>query len=59
MVPSKKHEWMVDLFLELGIKEDIKFFVGLFRGIGFYDANSITHSMNVCIHTDIGHIIEY
>ena len=39
-------------------EEFFEFFVCLFWCFGFHDSHTIHHTMNVCIDTDKGHIVE-
>lgn len=58
MIATEEDEWMMDYTFCLSIEYLIQFSVCLFGSFCIHDTESIHHAVNMCIDSDIGHIIE-
>jgi hypothetical protein len=59
VIPTEEDEWMMDDSFGLSIEYFIEFFIGLFWSLGIDDSETIHHSMDMCINSDVWHIIEH
>jgi hypothetical protein len=50
---------MMDDALGLGIEYEIESPISLFWSLGIHDSESIHHTVDMCIDSDIWHIIEH
>ncbi len=59
VIPTEEDEWVVDDTLGLSVKYPIEFSICLLWSLGIDHAETIHHTMDMCIDSDIWHIIEY
>jgi cellobiose-specific phosphotransferase system component IIC len=49
---------MMDDSLRLRIEYEIESLVSLFWSLGIHDTETVHHAMDMCIDSDIGHVVE-
>jgi hypothetical protein len=59
VIPTEEDEWMMDHSLRLRIEHEIESPISLLWSLGIHYTETVHHTMDVCIDTDIRHIIEY
>ncbi len=59
MIPTEEDEWMMDDSLRLRIEHEIESPISLFWSLGIHDSESIHHTVDMGIDSDVGHIIEH
>lgn len=59
VIPTEEDEWMMDDSLRLSIEYEVERPISLLWGVGIHDTETVHHAMDMCIDSDVWHIIEY